>query len=211
VQSNQVHGNQVHGDPVVGGEPAPSDGLAQHGLAQHGRLDEHGGLDEHGQLDLTGHTALDQPGQELHLSNRQVRDFTTPRAGRISRDRPFKQSQLTRIDEALTLASRETGLLFSVYIGPLGDEPRLAADRLFSRLAAQHAAPVLLAVSPAERRMEIVTGGESARRIPNRVAGLAALAMRASFSSGDLTGGIISGLRQLADAAGMSGTVVSYS
>jgi hypothetical protein len=57
--------------------------------------------------------------------------------------------------------------------------------------------------------MEIVTGGESARRIPNRVAGLAALAMRASFSSGDLTGGIVSGLRQLADAAGTA--VVSYS
>jgi Domain of unknown function (DUF5130) len=168
-------------------------------------------LEQHGQVDMTGHTALDRPGQELDLSNRQVHDFTTPRAGRISRDRPFKQSQLTRIDEALTLASRETGLLFSVYIGPLGDEPRLAADRLFGKLAARHPAPVLIAVSPAERRMEIVTGGESGRRIPNRVAGLAALAMRGSFSSGDLTGGIVSGLRQLADAAGSSGTVVSYS
>jgi len=59
--------------------------------------------------------------------------------------------------------------------------------------------------------MEIVTGGESARRIPNRVAGLAALAMRGSFSSGDLTGGIVTGLRQLADAAGSSGSVASHS
>ena len=167
-------------------------------------------LDQHGQVDMTGHTALDRPGQELELTDRQVRDFTIPRAGRISRDRPFKQSQLTRIDEALTLASRETGLLFSVYVGPLGDEPRQAADQLFGKLAARHPAPVLIAVSPAERRMEIVTGGESGRRIPNRVAGLAALAMRASFSSGDLTGGIVSGLRQLADAAGSSGTVVGY-
>jgi hypothetical protein len=162
-----------------------------------------------GELDLTGHTAIDRPGQELDLSDRQVRELTTPRADLSHPDRPFKQSQLSRIDEALTLASRETGLLFSVYVGPLGLQPRQAAELLFGRLAARHPAPVLVAVSPAERRMEIVTGGESARRIPNRVAGLAALAMRASFSSGDLTGGIVSGLRQLADAAGTA--VVSYS
>ncbi len=163
------------------------------------------------EVDMTGHTALDVPGQELHLSERQVRDFTTPRADRLSRDRPFRQSQLSRIDEALTLASRETGLLFSVYVGPLGSEPRRTAEQLFDKLAARHPAPVLLALSPAERRMEIVTGGESARRIPNRVAGLAALAMRASFSAGDLTGGIVGGLRQLADAAGTVSSVVSYS
>jgi len=190
----------VSGDPAVQSDPTVQGNPAIHSepVGQN-------------QVDLTGHTALDRPGQELELSSRQVHDFTTPRAGRVSRDRPFKQSQLTRIDEALTLASRETGLLFSVYVGPLGDEPRLAADRLFGKLAARHPAPVLIAVSPAERRMEIVTGGESARRIPNRVAGLAALAMRGSFSSGDLTGGIVSGLRQLADAAGSSGTVISYS
>ena len=157
---------------------------------------------------MTGNTALERPGQELELSKRQVNEFTTPRADQLSSDRPFKQSQLSRIDEALTLASRETGLLFSVYVGPLGGEPRQSAEQLFGKLAARHPAPVLVAVSPGERRMEIVTGGESARRIPNRVAGLAALAMRASFTSGDLTGGIVSGLRQLADAAG---SVTSYS
>ena len=175
--------------------------------SSHSVASDHSVAADH-QLDLTGHTALDRPGEELHLSQHQVNDFTTPRADRIAADRPFKPSQLSRIDEALTLASRETGLLFSVYVGPLGSEPRLVAEQLFSKLAARHQAPVLVAVSPAERRMEIVTGGESARRIPNRVAGLAALAMRASFSSGDLTGGIVNGLRQLADAAG---TITSYS
>jgi len=158
-------------------------------------------------VDMTGHTAIERPGQELELSDRQVREFTTPRADHLGPDRPFRQSQLSRIDEALTLASRETGLLFSVYVGPLGGEPRRAAEQLFGKLAARHPAPVLVAVSPAERQLEIVTGGDSARRIPNRLAGLAALAMRASFTSGDLTGGIVSGLRQLADAAG---SVASY-
>ncbi len=129
-------------------------------------------------------------------------DFTVPRAPLVSRDRPFQQTQLNRIDEALTLASRETGLLFSVYVGELGADPRTTAEALFGKLGSRHPAPVLVALSPAERKLEIVTGGESARRIPNRAAGLAALAMRGSFSNGDLAGGIVSGLRQLADAAG---------
>ena len=130
------------------------------------------------------------------------KDFSTPRVAPISPDRPFRPGQLARIDEALTLASAETNLLFSVYVGPLGTDSRAAAEWLFEQLTARQPAAVLLAVSPAERRLEIVTGGRSAQRIPNRVAGLAALAMRAAFASGDLTGGIVGGLRQLADAAG---------
>lgn len=132
----------------------------------------------------------------------RVKEMTTPRAALVSPDRPFRPAQLARIDEALTLASRETGLLFSVYVGELGRSSREVAEMMFAKLAARHPAPVLLAISPGERRLEIVTGGDSARRIPNRVAGLAALAMRGSFASGDLTGGIVGGLRQLADAAG---------
>jgi hypothetical protein len=124
------------------------------------------------------------------------------RAAEFTRDRPFKPTQLSRIDEALTLASRETGLLFSVYVGEFGGPSRDVAEAMYAKLANRHTAPVLVAVSPGERKLEIVTGGEAARRIPNRLAGLAALAMRASFSNGDLTGGIVDGLRQLADAAG---------
>ncbi|HEX2903815.1 MAG TPA: DUF5130 family protein [Jatrophihabitans sp.] len=162
---------------------------------------------------MSGHTAIDNPGESAPVSSllpsaattQRPREFTTQRAAPVSPDRPFKPSQLARIDEALTLASHETGLLFSVYVGPLGADPRARAEQLFGRLAVQHEAPVLLAISPAERRLEIVTGGAAARRIPNRIAGLAALAMRASFTSGDLTGGIVSGLRQLADAAGTTG------
>jgi hypothetical protein len=135
-------------------------------------------------------------------SNDRVKEMTTQRASLVSPDRPFKPAQLSRIDEALTLASRETGLLFSVYVGDLGESSRATAEAMFAKLAARYPAPVLLAISPAQRRLEIVTGGESARRVPNRIAGLAALAMRGAFSNGDLTGGIVTGLRQLADAAG---------
>lgn len=135
-------------------------------------------------------------------SNARAKELTTPRASAISPDRPFKPAQLARIDEALTLASRETGLTFSLYVGGLGESSRATAEAMLAQLAGRHAAPVLLAISPAQRRLEIVTGGESARRIPNRSASLAALAMRGSFANGDLTGGIVTGLRQLADAAG---------
>jgi len=112
---------------------------------------------------------------------------------------PFTARQLSRLDEALTLSSRETGLIFSVYVGELKPPPRAHAEALFERL---DDASVLLAVSPAQRVLHIVTGPESAKRLPNRACALAALAMRASFTNGDLVGGIVTGLRMLADAAG---------
>src|SRR5438270_14059520 len=45
------------------------------------------------------------------------------------------------------------------------------------------------------RSLHIVTGPESSKRLPNRACALAALAMRASFTNGDLTGGLVTGLR----------------
>jgi hypothetical protein len=112
---------------------------------------------------------------------------------------PFTSRQLARLDEALTLSSRECGLEFSVFVGPLQAPMRAAAESLFTRLTPSS---VLLAVSPGQRCLHIMTGEESAKRLPNRACALAALTMRASFSNGDLTGGIVNGLRMLADSAG---------
>ena len=114
-------------------------------------------------------------------------------------DSPFTSRQLTRLDEALTLSSRECGLTFSVYVGALEKPTRAHAEQLFERLSDSS---VLIAVSPGQRCLHIVTGSESAKRLPNRACALAALTMRASFSNGDLTGGIVNGLRMLADSAG---------
>jgi len=111
----------------------------------------------------------------------------------------FTPSQLTRLDEALTLSSRESGLTFSVYIGALKPPTRGHAEALFERLADDS---VLIAVSPGQRAMHIVTGPASTTRLPNRACALAALAMRASFTNGELIGGIVTGLRMLADSAG---------
>jgi Domain of unknown function (DUF5130) len=116
-------------------------------------------------------------------------------------DSPFTSRQLARLDEALTLSSRECGLTFSVYVGALEAPMRAHAEALFERLTDS---AVLLAISPGQRCLHIVTGEQSAARLPNRACALAALTMRASFSNGDLTGGIVNGLRMLADSAGNS-------
>jgi hypothetical protein len=50
--------------------------------------------------------------------------------------------------------------------------------------------------------VEVVTGSGAARRLPDRACALAVLSMTNSFSSGDLVGGIVNGLRQLSDQAG---------
>ncbi len=114
---------------------------------------------------------------------------------------PFTAVQLSTLDEALTLASRTTGLDFSVYLGELGPDSRARAEELHaSTPRPSHA--VLVAVSPGERVVEVVTGEESHRRLPDRGAKLAVMSMIASFKEGDLAGGLISGLRMLTDQAG---------
>jgi hypothetical protein len=125
-----------------------------------------------------------------------------PRADADERHQPFSPRQLARIDEAMTLSSRESGLTFSVYVGALDEPHRAAAESLFETLAERATDPVLVAVSPGQRVLHIVTGEQSAGRLPNRACALAALGMRAAFSGGDLVGGIVTGLRMLADSAG---------
>jgi hypothetical protein len=113
---------------------------------------------------------------------------------------PFTPVQLSLVDEALTLASRATGLQFSIYLGRLGSNSRAAAEALHASTPDPRIA-VLIAVSPGERVVEIVTGEESSRRLTNNVCRLAVMAMVASFKEGDLVGGLLSGLRMMADQA----------
>jgi uncharacterized membrane protein YgcG len=61
---------------------------------------------------------------------------------------------------------------------------------------------VLIAVSPNQRVLEIVTGATARKRIFDRDAKLAALSMAAAFGGGDLGGGVVAGLAQLAEHAG---------
>lgn len=116
-------------------------------------------------------------------------------------DGPFTTRQLLRLDQALRLADESTGLTFSVYVGELEEPTRGHAEKLHGQLP-DPARSVLIAVSPSQRQLEIVTGAEARKRIQDRDAKLAALSMAAAFGGGDLAGGTVIGLDQLATHAG---------
>jgi hypothetical protein len=118
----------------------------------------------------------------------------------VKAELPFTPVQLARLDEALTLSSRATGLHFGVYLGDLGADTRAGAEALHAT-SPPASETVLIAVSPGQRKVEIVTGQEAARRLPDRACNLAVMSMVASFKEGDLTGGIVSALRMLSDQA----------
>ena len=120
-------------------------------------------------------------------------------------DGPFSTRQLMRLDAALRAADTATGLTFSVYVGELEEPARGFAEKLHGQLA-DPAVSVLLAISPNQRCLEIVTGGAVSRRLPDRACRLAALSMSAAFSGGDLIGGILTGLSQLTTQAGVTTT-----
>ncbi len=117
-------------------------------------------------------------------------------------DAIFTFQELARLDEALTMSSRETGLRFTLYIGDLGAGTRVRAEELHARSGGNPVDSVLIAVSPGQRVVEVVTGAGAARRLPDRACALAVLSMTTSFAAGDLVGGIVNGLRQLSDQAG---------
>ena len=114
---------------------------------------------------------------------------------------PLSTRGLLRVDEALRLADGSTGLTFSVYIGDLEEPVREHAEKLHGQLVdPDHS--VLVAISPNQRVLEIVTGSVARRRLLDRDCKLAALSMAAAFGGGDLAGGVVAGLAQLAEHAG---------
>lgn len=151
---------------------------------------------------------LDQPHRERATGEVVVGTGRRSIARRVippSRTLPFRVPQLAAIDQALALAGRSTGLHFSIYLGDLGPDTRAMAEQLHASIGPRAAEAVLIAVSPGQRVVEIVTGAESARRLSDRGCNLAVLNMAASFKKGDLVSGLITGLRMLADQAGPGG------
>ena len=114
--------------------------------------------------------------------------------------------QQERIEDDLQKIREENGLDISLLLGDLDVDDlgqfRAGAERLHAALGPRSAEAVLLVVAPGQRRVEVVTGPGVRRRVPDRVCGLAVLSMTTAFGGGDLAGGIIEGLRQIADSAG---------
>lgn len=114
--------------------------------------------------------------------------------------------QQERIATAIERARAENDLDLSVLVGDVQiddvDQFRQAAERLHAALDDRTATAVLIVVAPGLRRVEVVTGPGVRRRVPDRVAALAVLSMTSAFTGGDLSGGIVDAIRQIADAAG---------
>jgi hypothetical protein len=115
---------------------------------------------------------------------------------------PFTDDQLREISRACGTATAETGLLYSVFVGPVEGDVRDHAERLHAALGPRATAGVLVLVAPGERQLEIVTGKQSSRRLSDRACALAALSMTTAFSGGNLVGGIVTGVRMLSEASG---------
>ncbi|WP_353650997.1 DUF5130 family protein [Nakamurella sp. A5-74] len=136
-------------------------------------------------------------------SSQTVAPWKAPSVGPVGASATgLDASQLNLLDEVIHAAELTTGLRFSVYLGDLGVDTRASADSLITALGAESPVAVVLAVSPGQRVVEIVTGEESARRISDRSARLAALSTIAAASEGDLIGALVNGVRTLADQAG---------
>jgi len=151
---------------------------------------------------------LDQPQRERTLGEVVVGTGRRSVARRVTpppRTLPFRVPQLAAIDQALTLAGRSTGLHFSIYLGDLGADPRATAEELHASIGPRAAEAVLIAVSPGQRIVEVVTGAEAASRLSDRGCNLAVRNMVAFFKKGDLVSGLVTGLRVLANQAGPDG------
>jgi uncharacterized membrane protein YgcG len=113
----------------------------------------------------------------------------------------FTQRQQEDIERAVEFAEQESHLSVSVYVGALQADSREHAGRLLTALGPEGSATVLVAVDPGSHRLEIVTGPGLRYRLDDRACHLASLSMTTSFAGGDLAGGIVNGVRQLAEHA----------
>lgn len=121
----------------------------------------------------------------------------------VTRDtQAFTDAQQRDISRTCAAATAETGLHFSVYVGGVDGDVRDQAERLHAALGPLAPRAVLVVVTPGDRQLEIVTGKVSGRRLSDRACALAALSMTTAFAGGDLTGGIVTGVRMLGEAAG---------
>ena len=107
-----------------------------------------------------------------------------------------------RVGRAVDEAEQVTGLQFCVYLGPTGQDSRAHAESLFVEAGLLSRPAVLVLVAPEQRRVEVVTAPAVRARVDDEACARAVEAMTTAFAAGDLPGGLVNGVRQLAAAAG---------
>lgn len=104
------------------------------------------------------------------------------------------------IDKAIRSAEQSSRYEFSVFVGQSQGEARAFAGRLHASAVAPDRS-ILVAVDPAGRTIEVVTGSDVRRTLSDSQVELAILQMRSSFAEGDLVDGLVRGINQLAENA----------
>jgi uncharacterized membrane protein len=100
-------------------------------------------------------------------------------------------------------AEELTGLQFTVYVGPVGEESsRAGAEQLFVAAGLDTRPAVLVLVAPAQHRVEVVTAPSVRDRLPDAACEAAVATMVERFRAGSIEDGIVAGVSQLAAAAG---------
>ncbi|HEY9294282.1 MAG TPA: TPM domain-containing protein [Microlunatus sp.] len=113
---------------------------------------------------------------------------------------PLTPHEIDRIERIAHSAEQSSGVQFSVFVGPAGDEPRAYAIRLHAALE-NSARSALILVDPAARVLEIITGSATRRVLSDADCRLAAASMQSSFVAHDLAGGLTAGIQQLSNSA----------
>ncbi|MDP9850141.1 DUF5130 family protein [Streptosporangium lutulentum] len=110
-------------------------------------------------------------------------------------------TQIDDVREALRAAEHRTGLRFAAYLGPAIGPRRHFSERLHAALGDEVDRAVLIFVDSERRGLEIVTGPEARRRLPDEKCRLAAMSMTTVLGTGDLVGALVTGVWLLADQA----------
>ena len=119
---------------------------------------------------------------------------------RVPTGEAFTDAQRHEIGRAVADARRDSGWEFALEVGPSADDTRGYAESLHARLP-DPSQSILVQVDPDRRTLEIVTGDTVQRSVSNRSAALVAVTMQSAFAGGDLTRGLVAGIRQLAQLA----------
>jgi uncharacterized membrane protein YgcG len=113
----------------------------------------------------------------------------------------FSAGQVDAIERALAQARAESDLHYSIFVGAPEGDLRDHGRRLLGALGDDADRSVVVAIDPAQRRLEILTGVTAARHLDDRATALGAMSMTSSFAAGDLAGGIVAGLHTLSEHA----------
>ena len=105
--------------------------------------------------------------------------------------------QRAELQRALRVAEEQSGLAFSLFVGPW-EGGRAGAQALHAQVSNPDYT-VLIAVDAPSRSLEIVTGRQARIALDDRACALASMSMTSSFAAGDLAGGIRDGLAVLGE------------